>query len=196
MENEIKTRERVHAALLSQPGRSATALGRALSLDASTVSHHLKKLERGRQAVSAPVGREVCWFATRSGLCPVLLRAIPVLRRPQIAAVALALSEDVSQSTTDIARRTGVELGQVRWSGETLRGCGLSARSRGGLLVLTEGARTCVEKAIAGERCGLWGDCSVSKRWEEERATSARSPSGSRASAGRSSDPPRAPSSG
>lgn len=190
---ETDPKERMIALLLTTPGISTARVARELELDPSTVDHHLRRMRRVGRVSSMTVGRENCWFATRSGFCPVLQRAIPAMRRAEVAAVARVL-EDFAQTSPTLATRSGVDVGQARWAANMLVGYGIATRTNGRLLLLAPGAGTCVRKALAGERCGEWGRCAPSQRWERENAISV-APSGSRGSADRSSGPPRAPSS-
>lgn len=169
METEHDTKERIHALLLQEPGVSTTHLARALDLDPSTVDHHLRKMRRASRVLSSPVGREMCWFAARSGLCPVLLRAIPALRRPGVAALARSLDE-FPQTAPSLAQRSGVDVEQVRWAGSVLVGYGLAQRSSQGFLRLAPGAGVCIARAAAGERCAEWGKCAPSKAWRAEES--------------------------
>lgn len=181
MDEELETRRRILTLLMDTPGISTAAAARALELDAATADHHLRKLRRGARVASAAVGREVCWYATRCGFCPVLQRAIPTLRRPGLAAVARELRE-FAQTSPTLAEHSGVEVGQVRWAATALVGCGLAERSAAGFLRLAPGAHTCVQKALAGERCSEWGGCAPSKTWAA--AWDARAAPAGRRSAG------------
>lgn len=156
-------RARIAALLESEPGASTQKVARALALDASTADYHLRRLRREGRVQVQRQGREICWFNTHQGLCPVLRQVIPAVKRPETMRVALALEEG-PRSAAFLAERSGVPLGQVRWALEILARAGLVTRSERGRVQLAEGAAVCVGKALQGKRCDAWGECAVSRR--------------------------------
>lgn len=167
---EPGSRTRVAQFVTTTPGASTRRVAEALALDETTVDYHLSRLARAGQVVLQRQGRENCWFAASSRLCPVLRRAVPALRRDETRAIALAM-DDLPRSAADLATRAGVPMGATRWALTTLKQAGLATSSKTGRVQLAEGAETCIQKALAAERCDRWGACPVSRMLEAaERA--------------------------
>jgi predicted transcriptional regulator len=166
-------RKAVLGLVAARPGASTRELATSLRLAESTVDYHLRKLKRDGALVCDPNGRSIAWFLAGHGLCPVLRRAVPMMRRSDARAVADALIPDLPTTSAALARSTGLPWGSARWTLQLLEDAGLVERLRTGRAVLAPGAETCRGKATRAERCGLWGACEVSKRWvkrrEEER---------------------------
>lgn len=156
-------RARIAALLDSRPGASTRMVADALALDDSTADYHLRRLHKAGMVRMQRQGRELCWFNAGSGLCPVLLRMVPALRREGTARVALAL-HDAPQPATLIAARAGVPVGQARWALRILEEAGILRRSMHGRASLAEGADVCVRNALEAKRCDKWGECPVSRR--------------------------------
>lgn len=156
-------RARIAALLDSQPGASTHKVALALAMDDSTADYHLRRLRREGRVLVQRQGRETCWFNAQAGLCPVLRRVIPAVKKPETARVALALEESPRPATW-IARQADVPLGQVRWALGVLEKSGLVARTSRGRVQLAEGASVCVGKAMRASRCDAWGECAVSQR--------------------------------
>lgn len=156
-------RARIAALLDHEPGASTSKVALALRLDDSTVAYHLRRLRREGKVLEQRQGREVCWFNAGRGMCPVLRRMVPALRREETARVALAL-DDSPQPAPWVAKRAGVPLGQVRWALVVLENAGLVARTAHGRVLLAEGADVCVRKALDAKGCDAWGECAVSRR--------------------------------
>lgn len=155
-------RDRIMDLLRTQHGLSTRAVAKGVGVTESTADYHLRRLRREQRVLAEEAGREVRWFATPCGLCPVLRQAIPAMRRAPVASVALALSEWPLTSRA-VAERAGVPLGQTRQALPLLERIGIVERSRTGRVALRDGAALCVPKAIAGERCALWGACPMSR---------------------------------
>lgn len=160
--------QRVLEVVRAAPGLSVSAVARASEVEQSTASYHLRRLEREARVAAMPVGRDLCWYAADCGLCPVLRRAVPLLRRDETRALALAMDETPA-SALALSERSAVPLGTVRWIIPVLAGATLAERTRNGRTFLREGAATCIAKAVAAERCDRWGQCPVSKAWLAER---------------------------
>ena len=158
-------RARIAALLESEPGASTHKVARALAMDDSTADYHLRRLHREGRVQVQRQGREACWFNAHMGLCPVLRRVIPAVRRAETMRVALALEESPRPATW-IAERAGVPVGQVRWALGVLEKSGLVTRTSQGRVQLSDGASVCVGKAMRATRCDAWGECAVSRRVE------------------------------
>lgn len=153
--------------LAAMPGSSTRAVARALGVDESTADYHLRRLRRRGDVVAQAHGRELAWFLSGSGLCPVLKRAVPAMRREEVLATARALDETPA-SARIVAERAGVPVGAVRWAAGVLEEAGLLERSRSGRLALRRGADVCIRRAAEGARCELWGRCEVSRALEAQ----------------------------
>lgn len=171
MENGSRLRIATH--LAATPGASTRMVAQALMLDESTVDYHLRRMRRDGEALRERQGREVCWFVPKSGLCPVLRRAVPAFRRAETARLALALDE-TPRTCLDLSARAGLTYGQARWSAAVLEQAGLARRTRQGRFLLAEGARLCVDKAARTERCDLWGSCPASRARPNDPAIEVR----------------------
>ena len=156
-------RVRIAALLDHEPGASTHKVATALGVDDSTVAYHLRRLRREGKVLEQRQGRELCWYNAGRGMCPVLRRMVPALRREETARVARAL-EETPQPATWLARRSGVPLGQVRWALLVLERAGLVARSSQGRVQLADGAEVCVRNALQAKGCEAWGQCPVSRR--------------------------------
>lgn len=159
--------ERIPRLLARAPGLSTRGVARALEVDESTADYHLRRLRKRGRVVAQPLGRELCWYASDNGLCPVLKRAVPPMRRDEVARVARALDE-VPATAAALAERAGVGVGAARWAAGILVCAGVARKTASGRVALRDGAATCVVAALSGERCGLWGKCSVSRALAEE----------------------------
>lgn len=200
-------RDALSLAIRATPGASTRELARTTGISEWTADYHLRRMLREGALVAETVGRTRCWYAKGCGLCPVLRRAMPMLRRPEALAVALA-SPDDPEPLPRLASRAGVSVGTARWVTTVLADAFLLERNRFGRVALRPGAGTCLSAASAGRRCDLWGKCAVSRAWLaagdaslprsalEDGSTSSRGPSAREAAPGRSSGPPHAPSSG
>ena len=161
-------RESLLQAVRQAPGASTRQIAQALGSTEWTTDYHLRRLLRARLVTTEPIGRARCWYAASCGLCPVLKRAMPILRRPEAMAVALA-AEDVPETLPRLAARAGVPVGTARWVASVLANAFVLERSRYGRMRLRRGASTCVAAAAEGRRCDLWGKCPVSRAWESLR---------------------------
>lgn len=162
METENGIRETIEAHVLATPGCSTRAVARAVGVDDSTADYHLRRLRKEGVLRCHDGRRQVSWWHRASGpFCPVLLDAIPIFRREGVAETARAL-EEWPTTASELARRCGVPLGQVRWNVEVLGQLGLLAKTRTGRAGLAAGARVCVEMAAAGRWCDRWGKCPFS----------------------------------
>ncbi|HVM45367.1 MAG TPA: hypothetical protein VM582_05475 [Candidatus Thermoplasmatota archaeon] len=164
-------RDGILQAVRTTPGASTREVSRMAGASEWTTDYHLRRMLRAGLVRSESVGRTRCWYVTGCGLCPVLRRALPVLRRPEARAVALAADETPAVLPV-LAERAGVPLGATRWLVPLLVRAFLLARSRQGRVFLRQGAQTCVAAASSGRRCDLWGKCAVSRDWEIEQAAS------------------------
>jgi predicted transcriptional regulator len=169
METNGELRERLLSAARRMPGASTSQLAAAAAAADSTADYHLRRLVRSGDLTSQMTGRTRRWFQASPRFCPVLKRAIPELRRPEALAVVRAL-DDTPCSSTDLAARTDVPVGTVRWVTAVLKGTYLLEATRSGRVALRDGAAKCVEHAIAGSCCPDWGRCPMSAAWERERA--------------------------
>ena len=162
----VTTRERIARLVRESPGLSATSLGNTAGLDDTTVSYHLRRLARENRVVSEDTGRERVWFARAPGCayCPVLRRAIPLLRRETPRSLAHALGPD-PRSIRGLALTIGLRPGAVRRAAEGLEEAGLVERNAYGHVQLREGAEVCREKALASDPCPEWGRCPISRTW-------------------------------
>lgn len=158
----LDTRTRALDVLKSAPGSSTRGIARALSMDESTADYHLRRLEKLGLATRERAGREIAWFARGCGFCPVLRRAVPILRREESLGIARAL-DDRPRPHAEVAARARVPVGSARWVVPLLVEAGIAEKTRGGRARLRDEARLCVEKAAASERCGQWGVCAVSR---------------------------------
>lgn len=158
----------ISALLAATPGASTRAVARGLGVDESTADYHLRRMRKRGHVVSQPHGRELAWFLAGSGLCPVLKRAVPAVRRAEVLATALALRE-TPDTAGRVAERAGVPVGAVRWAAGALEEAGVLVRSELGRLALRPGADVCIRRAAEGARCELWGRCEVSRALEAER---------------------------
>lgn len=152
----------IPALLAAAPGLSTRAVARGVGVDESTADYHLRRMRKRGHVVAEPRGRELAWFLSGNGLCPVLKRAVPAVRRPEVLSVALALSETPA-SARAVSERSRVPVGAVRWAAGVLEETGMVARTESGRLFLRPGADVCVRRAAAGARCELWGRCEVSR---------------------------------
>lgn len=155
-------RQRLLCVVTDVPGANTRQAATIVGVPESSADYHLRGLVKEGLLTTEFNGRTRHWFASGCGLCPVLRRAVPALRRPEARAVALAL-DDCPTTATDLSRRTGVALGGVRWAASVLEDARLVVRTTGGRLRLRHGARVCLGKATAGERCPQWGRCPVSQ---------------------------------
>jgi len=172
------------------PGVGTRTLAGMLDMPESSLDYHLRRLHRDGQLVCDARGRSVSWFIAGQGYCPVLRRALPLLRREETHHIALLLA-DTPQSVGSLVQETGYSLGLVRWNLSLLETAGLVERNVPGRAVLARGAETCRERAIAQERCDQWGACAISRG-----LTSCPSPSATGSGRDRSTGPPRVPSAG
>lgn len=178
-ENE-RLRERIVAALALAPGGSTRDVARLVGIAESTADYHLRRLGKLGLVTTQPSGRTRRWFATASGFCPVLRRAIPEMRRPEAIVVARALSP-TPVSAPELAERSGVAEGTVRWVTAVLHRTFLLAKTRSGRVQLRDGAERCLEMAVTASRCPEWGRCPVSLAWQQGHAEEAeRLPTASR----------------
>lgn len=157
-------------AVRAMPGASTREVSRAAGVSEWTADYHLRRMLRAGEVTTENVGRTRRWYLASCGLCPVLKRAIPALRRPEAQAVALA-AEDYPETLPRLARRAGLPIGTTRWITSVLEDAFLLERSRYGRLSLRHGAQTCLGAATHGRRCDLWGRCPVSREWRDPRPT-------------------------
>lgn len=162
METRSEVPDEMVAILRQHPGMSTRALARAAGVDESTADYHLRRLRRAGRALAQPWGRELCWFPAGAGFCPVLRRAIPALRREEVARVALALDE-APATAGQLADRAGVPVGAARWATVVLEDAGIAERNATGRVQLRAGAQVCIGRATGGQRCDEWGRCPVSR---------------------------------
>lgn len=162
------TRDRILALVREEPGSGTRALAARIGLQESTVAYHLRRLERDGDVQTHLAGRERVWFATLCGLCPVLREAMPLVARPPVAKVAQALGP-TPRNASELAADTGLARGTARWAATRLARSFLVERSRG-RTAIRDGAEVCLQKALQGETCGLWGRCAVSLAWRDRRA--------------------------
>lgn len=162
-------RQRLLSVVTDVPGANTRQAATIVGVPESSADYHLRRLVKEGELTSEFNGRTRHWYARSCGLCPVLRRAVPALRRPEARALALALDEQPA-SAVDAARRAGLPLGTVRWAATVLESSKLVTRSSSGRLVLRPGARTCLERAVGGSRCPDWGRCPVSRAILEEHA--------------------------
>ena len=158
--------ERVLEYLEREPGQSVRMVGIAMGINSSTASYHLRKLERAGRVTRVVNGREVVWFRATSSLCPVLRRAMPLMRRAQVPVVAARLKE-TPRTARAVAREAGLPDGTVRWAIDLLCEAGIAQKSGVGHPRLRDGAEVCVARALAGETCPMWGACAPSRRGDE-----------------------------
>lgn len=173
--------------VMMMPGISTRELADVLKTPESSLDYHLRRLRKDGQLVFEQNGRNVSWFVAGQGFCPVLRRALPLMRREEARRIVSLLGATPITSTT-IMQETGYSMGLVRWNVTLLAAAGLLERGMSGRGVLAQGAEPCREKAIAQERCDQWGACLMSKR-----LTSCPSLSAKATGPGRSSGPRRAP---
>lgn len=158
----MDARERIHDLLRRQPGLSTRQVARLSAVNESTADYHLRRLRRAGRVTEERVGRERLWYAAGCGLCPVLRRAVPAFRREEVALVARVLS-DRPLTVRTLAEATGLDVGPARWAAHVLGESGILVKSGRGLLLLADGGEVCVQKAIQGERCAMWGRCPLSR---------------------------------
>ena len=159
-------RERLLPLLAAHPGLSTRAIADAVSMSESTVAYHLRRLVREGEARSQVVGRDRCWYAKGCDLCPILRRAVPRLRRPAVAQVALAL-EETPRTASELSERAGLDRGSVRWASQELTRTFLAEKTRGGRVFLRHGADVCLAKGLSGESCTLWKTCPVGQAYRD-----------------------------
>lgn len=159
---------RLVAAASERPGACTRDLATAVGTSESNAAYHLKRLEREGAVLCEPSGRALSWYATGCGLCPVLRRAVPLLRREGVRAVAQTVKE-APETSRSLAARSGVDYGATRWAAELLEGAFLVERSSTGRVWLREGAARCVAMATTAQRCDLWGRCAVSRAFSDQR---------------------------
>ena len=169
-------RERFLQALRARPGASTRDIARSLGVSEWTADYHLRRMLKAGDVTSEPLGRTRCWYASGCGLCPVLRRAVPALRRPEARALALAAEEWPPLPLPRLAQRAALAIGTARWTAGVLEEAFLLERTRFGRLSLRRGAATCVAAAASGERCGLWGKCHVSRAWADKCTLDSRLP--------------------
>lgn len=167
-------RERILQAVTLVPGAHTRQAASIVGVPESSADYHLRALVKEGRLTSEFNGRTRHWYARGCGLCPVLRRAVPALRRKEARAFAFALEETPAPAVA-VATRAGVSVGSARWAATVLQGAGLLASTRNGRLALRTGARTCLEKAETGQRCQEWGRCPVSRAILAEQAAASRS---------------------
>ena len=140
------------------------------------MSYHLHRLSREEKISSSQAGREVVWFASGCGLCPVLRRAVPAMRRAGVAPLALALTDEPIPLPI-IAQDAGLSVGEARWGIQVLKEVGIAQTAWNGKPSLAAGADECVARSLAHEPCPLWGSCAPSRALEGASAIRARRPS-------------------
>lgn len=151
-------------AIRVSPGASTRQLARAVGISEWTADYHLRRLLRNGAVTTESMGRSRVWYAAGCGLCPVLRRAVPPLRRPEAQAVAMA-ADEWPVALPVLAKRARVPIGTARWVANVLTDAFILERSRFGRVTLRRGAATCVAAAAEGRRCDLWGKCAVSRAW-------------------------------
>lgn len=161
METLDGLREQLLTIVTEMPGANTRQAAARAGVPESSADYHLRRLVKLGHLTSEFQGRTRHWYAKGCGLCPVLRRATPALRRDETRAVAEALREEPS-TAGDLARHAGLTLGSVRWVAGVLGEAGLVQRTSQGRLLLRSGAQTCLGKAIHGQRCTEWGRCPVS----------------------------------
>lgn len=159
---DTEVRRSIVAYVEETPGVSTVQVARAVGINQSTSDYHLRRLRKQGVLEHERQGRETLWFHARCGLCPVLRRALPAFRRPGVSELATRLSQRPATASA-ISEETGMPYGAVRWNASLLEETGILARSLHGRMMLAEGAETCVAKAVAGERCDMWGRCPLSR---------------------------------
>lgn len=169
MESNGELRERLLLAARRMPGASTAQLAVEADAAPSTADYHLRRLAKMGELTTQMAGRTRRWFQASPRFCPVLKRAIPELRREETLAVARVL-DDTPCAAPELAVRSGVPEGTVRWVTAVLHGTFLLERSRAGRVTLREGAGKCIEQAVLGACCPDWGRCPMSLAWERERA--------------------------
>lgn len=157
-------------AIRLRPGASTREIAAMTGNSEWTADYHLRRLAKAGLVMSEMRGRVRCWFLASCGLCPVLRRAMPALRRPEARAVAWA-SDETPVTAAQLAARAGVSKGSTRWVAGVLTHAFILERSTGGRTSLRAGAQTCIAQATSGQRCALWGKCSVSREWAAAQAT-------------------------
>ena len=165
-------RERLLQVVTELPGAHTRQAAAAVGVPESSADYHLRRLVKEGKLLSEFSGRTRHWYARGCGLCPVLRRAVPMLRREEARACAAALDETPATAIA-LATRAGVTLGTARWTASVLHEARLLARVRNGRVALRPGARTCLEKAVRAERCNEWGRCPVSVAFLAEQAAAA-----------------------
>lgn len=163
------TKESIRRIVQQEPGVTTRRVAEAAGVDESTACYHLRKLEKEKLVVAEAVGRATCWFAAESRFCPVLRRAIPAMSRAEVRLVAREAGPE-PRPLCAVARATGLREGGVRWARDVLGEAGLFERARNGRLQLAPGAALCVSRALAAEPCDRWGECPVSRAWEQRQA--------------------------
>lgn len=159
-------------AVRAAPGLSTRAAAARCGCSDWTADYHLRRLAKEGQVTTEPRGRSRSWYSVSCGLCPVLRRAMPELRRPEALALAMA-AQETPTSMSRLAARAGVAPGTARWVAQALVDTFLFERSRSGRVNLRPGAGTCIAKAAGNERCSLWGKCPVSREWAQARPAEA-----------------------
>lgn len=159
-------RQRLLCVVTDVPGANTRLAATLVGVPESSADYHLRKLLREGLLSSEFTGRTRHWYARSCGLCPVLKRAIPALRRDESRALAAVLGETPT-SAAEAASRAGLAVGSARWAAMALQHASLVSRTTNGRLVLRQGARTCIGKATSGERCQEWGRCPVSRTFLE-----------------------------
>lgn len=159
---------RLAAAAAARPGACTRELAVAAGTSESNASYHLQRLADEGALLREGVGRAACWYSVGCGFCPILRRAVPILGREAVGAVARAITES-PETAPSIAARAGVDVGAARWAIGVLEGAFLVERSPRGRVWLREGAAHCVGMASEGRRCDLWGRCPVSLAFQAAR---------------------------
>lgn len=155
-------RQRLLCVVTDVPGANTRQAASIVGVHESSADYHLRSLAKEGHLSSEFNGRTRHWYARSCGLCPVLKRAIPALRREEARALAGVLGE-TPLTAVEAAARAGLSVGTARWAAGVLQAASLVARSSSGRLTLRQGARTCIAKAASGERCSEWGRCPVSR---------------------------------
>ena len=153
-------------AIRTLPGASTRQLAGLVGISEWTADYHLRRLLRTGAVTTELAGRTRSWFVSGCGLCPVLRRAVPPMRRPEARALAMA-ADEWPAALPLLAKRAGVPIGAARWVSNVLTDAFIFERNRFGRVTLRRGAATCVAAAAEGRRCDLWGKCAVSRAWTQ-----------------------------
>lgn len=160
MDDHPENRARILALVEARPGQSVTSLARDLAVDPSTARYHLHRLERARNVVGRPHGRERVYYPVGT-VCPLLRAHWPALARHRDVAHTVARG---AGTVAEVARACGMREARARTRLLALHSAGFLERPTMHRYAATEDLPSCLAALDASGRCGKWGRCSLSRR--------------------------------